>query len=159
MTHTTTRALANLPQLDVELLEGGNIRLEQNYGQGESGVIDLHPFQIRLIAESVGLLPAVNDDEQALKKRLGLIGKRLTLASMRLSAAYKWWDSLPDDTPSGMEGLSHLQALSDLLKICAEDSATEQAPQREASGASFDPTSEEAANRQPRKSANLYPAL
>jgi hypothetical protein len=127
MTHTTSRALANFPQLDVELLEGGNIRLEQDYGSGESGIIDLHPCQIRLIAESVGLLPVVDDGEQALKKRLQLIGKRLALVSSRIDAAYEWWEVLPDDTPSGMEGVSHLLALRDLVNICVEDVGGEQA--------------------------------
>ena len=42
--------------LGIELLDDGNINLEQDAGYGEMSRITLHPSQLRLIAERTGLL-------------------------------------------------------------------------------------------------------
>lgn len=50
-------ALERMHDLSIEALPDGGIRLEQSAGSlGEPAVIDLHPMQVRLIAERAGLL-------------------------------------------------------------------------------------------------------
>lgn len=44
--------------LEFEQLDDGTIRLEQKDYSGDSCIVDLHPCQLRYIAESAGLLPA-----------------------------------------------------------------------------------------------------
>ena len=48
----------DIPNLTIELLANGNLRLEdENFG--ESAVVDIHPCQIRLMAEKLGLVREV----------------------------------------------------------------------------------------------------
>lgn len=53
---TTTEKMLDL---GIEFLEVGIIRLEQSSGCGETVLIDLHPCQLRLLAERAGLLEPV----------------------------------------------------------------------------------------------------
>jgi hypothetical protein len=54
-----------IPHLNIESLENGNLRLE-NESVGDSYVVDLHPIHIRLLAEKLGLIasPAEPSAEQ-----------------------------------------------------------------------------------------------
>ena len=117
----------DLPALKVSCSADGFIDLEQDIGCGENHFVRLHPLQVRFAAELIGLLPAIDVDEQAAQKKLVVIEKRLALVKSRIEDAHEWWNALPDDTPSVMEGLAHLIGLRDLVNICAEDASTEQA--------------------------------
>lgn len=44
-----------IPHLNIETLENGNLRLE-NESMGDSYVVDLHPIHVRLLAERLGLI-------------------------------------------------------------------------------------------------------
>jgi hypothetical protein len=46
--------------LETEQLEDGTIRLSQMNYAGEDGVIDLHPTQLRLVAEQCGIYPTAH---------------------------------------------------------------------------------------------------
>ena len=45
----------HIPHLNIETLENGNLRLE-NETMGDSYVVDVHPMHIRLLAERIGLI-------------------------------------------------------------------------------------------------------
>lgn len=45
-----------LPSLEITKTEDGLVRLTQEDGQGVNDIVDLHPLQVRLIAEKLGLL-------------------------------------------------------------------------------------------------------
>lgn len=65
---TTTK----MHDLTFQQLEDGTIRLEQQWGIDDPYSIDLHPSQLRYVAEAIGLLEPSKLPEQprALKKRL-----------------------------------------------------------------------------------------
>lgn len=44
-----------IPHLNIETLENGNLRLE-NESMGDSYIVDLHPIHVRLLAERLGLI-------------------------------------------------------------------------------------------------------
>lgn len=46
-----------IPHLNIESLENGNLRLE-NESMGDSYAVDLHPVHVRLLAEKLGLIPS-----------------------------------------------------------------------------------------------------
>ncbi len=46
-----------IPDLEFAILGDGIFRLEQSAGAGETAIVDLHPAQMRLLAERAGLLP------------------------------------------------------------------------------------------------------
>lgn len=52
-----------IPHLNIEVLSNGLIRLE-NESMGDSYVVDVHPLQIRHIAEKAGLVKACDRDAQ-----------------------------------------------------------------------------------------------
>lgn len=46
--------------LQIEQIEDGTIRLKQMDFAGEGSVIDLHPAQLRMVAEQYGIFPAAH---------------------------------------------------------------------------------------------------
>lgn len=63
--------------LGIELLDDGNINLEQDAGYGEMSRITLHPSQLRLIAERTGLLDSVPPTwPRGFKRRLERLRER-----------------------------------------------------------------------------------
>jgi len=71
-----------IPQLSISTLPNGNLRLENEDPMGaQSYVLDLHPIQVRLMAERLGLV-ATSDVQaarriQALSRRLWVLGSRI----------------------------------------------------------------------------------
>jgi hypothetical protein len=64
--------------LNVERLDGGTIRLQQNDYAGEAATIDLHPCQLRHIAERAGLLtPATPGNCSTLERRFRIVADQL----------------------------------------------------------------------------------
>jgi len=110
-----------LPNLEITKTEDGLVRLTQEDGQGNRDIVDLHPLQIRLIAEKLGLLPAPNNDEQVAQKQLALIASRIKTTLIHVDGLGEWWTSLPNDTGGAMEGLARISSIEDLLKICGTD--------------------------------------
>lgn len=49
-----------IPSLDIKTLDNGNLRLEDT-GFSEGAIVDLHPIQVRLLAERVGLISPAPD--------------------------------------------------------------------------------------------------
>ena len=70
---------ARMHDLTFQQLEDGTIQLEQQWGIDDPVSIELHPSQLRHVAEAVGLLEPSKLPEQphALKKRLERLHDRL----------------------------------------------------------------------------------
>lgn len=68
-----------IPHLNIEVLPGGLIRLE-NESMGDSYAVDVHPLQIRHIAEKIGLVREVSAfDADPLRKVIELQRRLLAL--------------------------------------------------------------------------------
>lgn len=68
-----------IPHLSIEVLPGGLIRLE-NESMGDSYAVDVHPLQIRHIAEKIGLVREVSAfDADPLRKVIELQRRLLAL--------------------------------------------------------------------------------
>lgn len=90
----TTSFKDEMPHLKIQLLEGGLVRLE-NESMGDSYMVDIHPIQLRHLAEIMGLLREVSASEAdtmrtvvelqrrllALKDRIDHLGEYLALHS------------------------------------------------------------------------------
>lgn len=46
----------DIPNLSITTLDNGNLRLEDK-GFSDGAIVDLHPIQVRLLAERIGLIP------------------------------------------------------------------------------------------------------
>ena len=46
----------HIPDVSLEFMDGGLVRIEQSAGSGESYMVDLHPIHVSFIAERMGLL-------------------------------------------------------------------------------------------------------
>jgi hypothetical protein len=65
----------SIPHLDIEVLQNGCIRLE-NESMGDSYVVDLHPIHLRHLAEKMGLLPALSaTDAELLRTERGRVAE------------------------------------------------------------------------------------
>ena len=64
-----------IPHLSIEVLPGGLIRLE-NESMGDSYAVDMHPVQLRHIAEKMGL---VESCDQYAEKTIATLQRRLLL--------------------------------------------------------------------------------
>ena len=58
------------PQLDIESLDDEIIRLTQHDGSGENCIIDIHPYQLQFMLESVGLRTRTDPEQAAFVARL-----------------------------------------------------------------------------------------
>lgn len=65
--------------LTIAHLADGNVRIKQQSGSGESYTIDLHPIQIRLLAERAGLLRHEPDARRVpdLERRLAVLTDKI----------------------------------------------------------------------------------
>jgi hypothetical protein len=46
----------HFPDVSLEFMEGGLVRIEQSAGSGETAIVDLHAVHVQFIAERMGLL-------------------------------------------------------------------------------------------------------
>lgn len=102
-------------------IDDGTIRLEQRDYGGESCVIDLHPCQLRYIAERAGLLePAL--EAAAMPTHLQ---RRVRALHSRIAEFYDcefFFNEIYDQCSSGPEMWLHIRAIFEM----AEDLVTEQ---------------------------------
>ncbi len=103
--------------LGIELRDDGSIDLEQDAGCGEVSRVDLHPCQIRLLAELAGLLTP--DPTARLSARH--VG-RLRALYERLEEIRRFYlDEIIDHCGSGIEFSLHLRAIEDLTEEMLAD--------------------------------------
>ena len=108
----------SVPHLNIEVLNNGNIRLE-NESMGDCYSVDLHPMHLRLIAEKMGLVEA--SDPQAQKTNATLT-RRLLVLHERIDHMAYW---LANHSDSKHADLSYEQtyatATADIAgEFCAE---------------------------------------
>lgn len=82
-----------IPQLKIEVLANGCIRLE-NTDCGESYAVDVHPTQLRYLAEKMGLTVPAADAGQA--RRVDKLNRRLKLLHDRMLQLDRWLWQHPD---------------------------------------------------------------
>ncbi len=105
--------------LIIKSLENGGFELWQQSGIDESDVIELHPAQVRLLAERAGLLAA--PDPKLLDRLSAAHIRRLLALRDRLSELFDFYhDEILDRCSSGIEISLHLRAISDLVDELVE---------------------------------------
>lgn len=113
-----------------ELADGG-FHLEQQTGLDEADAIELHPIQIRLLAEMAGLLPA---PDPSLLDRLSArhIARIRALAERIRDVRDIYTDTIIDRCGDGIEICLHLDAIEglalDLVEDCDTGTATPAEP-------------------------------
>ena len=73
----------SIPHLNIEVLENGCIRLE-NESMGDSYVVDLHPVHLRHIAEKTGLIRKMSASEADTMRTVGELKRRLLALQDRI---------------------------------------------------------------------------
>lgn len=99
--------------------DGDRVRLEQSTGPGEVAVVDLHPSQLRLLAERAGLLPPGSN---------GIAARRLRTVRDKLGAlvgADYFRGELLDRCHLGSEFLTELDSICDLAEEFLRDLGAE----------------------------------
>ena len=124
-----------IPHLNIEVLDNGNIRLE-NESMGDSYAVDIHPIHLRLLAEKLGLSESSVVQAQT---TIATLTRRLHLLRERVAHLAHWLASHSD---SQHADLSYEQiyatATADIAdEFCAElqgkqacTEAPKQAPER-----------------------------
>lgn len=109
--------------LTILSLENGGLELWQQDGQDEPDVIDLHPAQIRLLAERAGLLAA--PDPKLLDRLSAAHIGRLHALRDRIEEVYTvgYRDEILERCSHGAEISVHLRAISDLADELIADLA------------------------------------
>lgn len=111
-----------MPDLLVEILPDGNIRLEQSAGCGETCLVDLHPDQLRFLCERAGLLkPQPIDLAEHLTaghiRRLRKLNERIG----ELLDTKDFFDEVFDRCPNAGEWWMHLRAIEEQAEELVAD--------------------------------------
>lgn len=73
----------DIPQLKIELLASGCIRLENN-DCGVSYAVDIHPTQLRYLAEKAGLIRDMCAIDADLMRRIATLKRRMLVLKTRI---------------------------------------------------------------------------
>ena len=108
----------SIPHLNIEVLDNGNIRLE-NESMGDCYAVDIHPMHLRLLVEKMGLVEL--SDLQA-QKTIATLTHRLNVMRERVDHMAYW---LANHSDSQHADLSYEQtyatATADIAEqFCAE---------------------------------------
>lgn len=131
---TTSTWTEEIPALKIERLPNGNLRLEDptENGEGYTAVLDVHPVQLRLMAERLGMLREVsaNDAEllrserenaQRQRAEIDILKRRLLRVldySLRLQDTFRFADHAHADLS---EETTRINGLVSLLDMAADD--------------------------------------
>tara|TARA_R110002073_G_scaffold181407_2_gene339722 strand:+ start:169 stop:639 length:471 start_codon:yes stop_codon:yes gene_type:complete len=137
MTDNQQTPVEQMHDLSIEI-NNGLWRLQQSDGMGEHSIIDLHPVQIRLLAEHAGLLVAP-------PKRLNKLStshiRRLNALHERIEELY-FNDRLTSEIMKccgdGFEVMNHLRAIHEQAGELAADIEDSEPIQKSAEVKSFD---------------------
>lgn len=114
--------------LKISPLENGGLELSQQTGLDEADLIQLHPCQIRYLAEQAGLLPI--PDPKLLDRLSARHVARIHALRCRLDDLNNIYrDEIIDRCGSGIEISLHLEAVADLVYELIEDIGTDSAEQ------------------------------
>ena len=108
-----------MQDLTFQQFSDGTVRLEQSSGLDDPAIVDLHPSQLRHVAEAVGLLEPskLPDQPRALKKRLERLRGRLVDIFDDLAAVpiYPPGPGSSADDPGVLSLWDAITALEDVL--------------------------------------------
>lgn len=108
----------SIPHLNIEVLDNGNIRLE-NESMGDSYAVDIHPMHLRHIAEKMGLVES--GDPQA-QKTIAMLTRRLESLSDRVHFLADYLANHSDHKHADLDyETTYARATSDIAyEFCAE---------------------------------------
>lgn len=100
-----------IPHLNIEVLPGGLIRLE-NESMGDSYVVDLHPVHLRHIAEKMGL---VESSDPTAARTIATLQRRMLALRDRVDNITEWMEKFSDHKQADLTyEMTQLHALQDL---------------------------------------------
>ena len=108
----------NIPHLNIEVLDNGNFRLE-NDSMGDCYAVDLHPIHLRHIAEKMGL--GELNDAQA-QKTIATLTRRLLVLHERIDHMAYWLANHGDSKHADLSyEQTYATATADIAgEFCAE---------------------------------------
>lgn len=108
----------SIPHLNIEVLDNGNIRLE-NESMGDCCAVDVHPMHLRLVAEKMGLVET--SDPQA-QKTIAALTRRLHVMRDRVDHLAYWLANHSDGQHADLSyELTYATATADIAgEFCAE---------------------------------------
>ena len=115
-----------IPQLNIEVLENGCIRLESE-SIDDNYIVDIHPVQLRYIAEKMGLI--ATSDPQALKT-IAALQRRMILLSDRIGNLHNYLVNHSDHRHADLTyEVTYANATADMAdEFCAEFMLNDSAP-------------------------------
>jgi len=108
----------SIPHLNIEVLDNGNIRLE-NESMGDCYAVDIHPMHLRHMAEKMGLVET--SDPQA-QKTIAMLTRRLLVLRDRIDLLHNYLLNHSDHKHADLSyELTYATATTDLAEeFCAE---------------------------------------
>lgn len=88
--------IEEIPQVEIELMANGNVRLTDKTDMNGDHMVDLHPIHLRLIAERLGLVGAMSDTEAQALRTVDKLVRRLRVLHERIEQLDKWLCEQPD---------------------------------------------------------------
>lgn len=88
--------IEQIPGVEVELLENGNVRVTDKSDLNQDYSVDLHPIHLRLIAEKLGLAREMSASEADALRMVDKLARRLRLLLDRIDQLQKWLAGAPD---------------------------------------------------------------
>jgi len=95
-TETNGGWIENIPAVEIELMENGNIRVTDKSDFAQDYAVDLHPVHLRLIAERMGLAREVSASEAGALQMVEKLARRLRVLQGRVEQLQKWLAAAPD---------------------------------------------------------------
>ncbi|MDQ0084562.1 biotin operon repressor [Variovorax boronicumulans] len=95
-TQTNGGWIENIPQVEIELLEGGNVRVTDKSDFNQDYSVDLHPIHLRLIAEKMGLVREMSASEADALRMVDKLARRIGVLQERILQLDKWLWEHPD---------------------------------------------------------------
>ena len=115
-----------IPHLNIEVLENGCIRLE-NESMGDSYVVDIHPVHLRHIAEKMGL---VDSSDPTAAKTITTLQRRMVALRDRNENLENWMARFSDHKHADLSyETNQLNALADLAREWCYDFDSEESEQ------------------------------
>ena len=115
-----------IPHLNIEVLENGCIRLE-NESMGDSYVVDIHPVHLRHIAEKMGLM---DSSDPTAAKTITTLQRRMVALRDRIENLEDWMARFSDHKHADLSyKTNQLNALADLAREWCYDFDSEESEQ------------------------------
>lgn len=116
-TQMNTGWIEQIPGVEVELLDSGNIRVTDKSDFNQDYSVDLHPIHLRLIAERMGLARELSASEAEALRMVDKLARRMALLHERIKQVHAWmWQNKDFDQCDINVEAWHIDATLDLSK-------------------------------------------